>query len=330
MAIPWCPAQQIEAIAHSFKPDIIHTHHPFLLGPAAHKVARRLGIPIVFTHHTLYDEFEQAAQNTPLPTWFSTPLIRHTVRTFCNYVDAVIAPSIAVKETLLDKKIYTPISVIPSPIRTAFADNFTARNEPPSLQPIRLIVVGRLTPEKRIGWILKTVAKLPPSCPAKLHIIGNGPEYETLMNQAQAIKSDVLAINFSKQLPLEEILAAYRAADLLLFASTIDTQGLVLSEAMASGVPVLAVRNPGSLEIINEGHNGFFIDSPDDAARMIKMLVKLPQTIARLRGNALITGRSYLPEQIVSQLIALYHQTMNQALAHLCPHRKASFIKQRK
>lgn len=89
-AIPWYMVTQLSTLLRRMQPDIVHIHHPFLLGAKGLEVARMLGIPSVFTYHTLYEEY---AHYVPLPAAAAKVLIRHLVHKFCCGVDAVIAPS---------------------------------------------------------------------------------------------------------------------------------------------------------------------------------------------------------------------------------------------
>jgi len=143
MAIPWRPTHFITQLLKQYKPDIVHVHHPFLLGVSALHAARACNIPCVFTYHTMYEDY---AHYVPLPRYFTKKLISSAVRRFCNGVDGIIAPSNAIKEYLVNQQIKTRITVIPSPLRTIFLTHPTrsAHNN-----NFNLLVVSRFVPEKK-------------------------------------------------------------------------------------------------------------------------------------------------------------------------------------
>ncbi len=116
MAVPLLPNYSVQKIIEQINPDIIHAHHPFLLGSAALKAAKKSTIPIVFTYHTLYHHY---LHYIPLPQPLSKTLVEKHVAFFCKQVNGIIAPSNAVKQ-LIQKKCTTPIQVIPSAIAPLF------------------------------------------------------------------------------------------------------------------------------------------------------------------------------------------------------------------
>src|SRR5579871_1462111 len=119
MAIPWRPTHAIDLLVQKYKPDIIHIHHPFLLGASALRVARKYTIPCIFTYHTMYEKY---AHYIPLAGTLIQSLIAKTVLALCKNVTAIIAPSTAIKQYLVSHGIQRPIAIIPSPLRTIFCN----------------------------------------------------------------------------------------------------------------------------------------------------------------------------------------------------------------
>lgn len=117
MMIPWWPCRQVMNLIKKLKPDVIHAHHPFGLGKAGLYAARKLNIPIIFTYHTLYEEY---AHYVPLPHFITKPLVTKSVLSFCNAVDGIVAPSDAVQDYLVSKKINTPVVSIPSGLQRIY------------------------------------------------------------------------------------------------------------------------------------------------------------------------------------------------------------------
>ncbi|NCX96888.1 MAG: hypothetical protein EBX41_10895, partial [Chitinophagia bacterium] len=117
IAIPWFPDQAILQILSQIKPDIIHTHHPFLLGKSALKAGQRLKIPVVFTYHSQYEKFSHWV---PLPEIFSANLIRNAAFKYCQKVSGIIAPSSFIYNQLTSCNLQRPVSVIPSAVSQLF------------------------------------------------------------------------------------------------------------------------------------------------------------------------------------------------------------------
>jgi len=307
IAIPWRRTHYIKNYLTSFDPHIVHLHHPFLLGQTGMQVARSMGVPTVFTYHTIYTAY---AHYVPLPQAITRFFIRRIVPHFCNRVDRVIAPSSAIQQLLHDARVHTPSQVIPSPIREHFFDN---QAEPtPHNQPLRLLYVGRFAKEKNLPFILDALAVLKTSQPVSCLFVGYGPDYDEFKQQVQDEQTRLgqNKVEFIHKPPLEKLIQLYRNADLFLFPSTTDTQALVLAEAMASGTPVIAVPGPGQSDIIRHHFNGFFAETPADMAQRITQLDYDRPFLATLARNAINTAQRYQPTVTVGKLLELYAQLL--------------------
>ena len=128
MAIPWRAKAQLNNIISQIRPDIVHVHHPFLLGPAANAIAKKQHIPVVFTYHTVYEAY---SHYIPMPKWLVKRWITSLVLSFCHAVDGIIAPSGYMFRYLKQKGIKTPIMIIPSPLQAVFSHKQIAK-EPPT------------------------------------------------------------------------------------------------------------------------------------------------------------------------------------------------------
>lgn len=305
-ALPWCPAAQLRTIFKQFPPDIVHVHHPFLLGPAATKVAREASTPVIFTYHTMYEHY---AHHIPFPASLTQTIIKRMAHHFCTQVAAIIAPSNTIATTLKSDTIETPIIVIPSPLRTPFLTN--TPNKEQKNGPLRLLHVGRFAPEKNIPFLLEVASILREKDRIVFDLVGYGPDYESTKKQAyEILKFSPKMVRFTHRPPLKTLLRFYREADLFLFPSTTDTQGIVLAEAMASGTPVIAPHGPGQDDIIVDGHNGAFAETPQDMAIKILTLHKNKLLLAALSAAALRTAQRYHPTEIGTQLLQLYRTFM--------------------
>jgi glycosyltransferase involved in cell wall biosynthesis len=293
--------------------DLIHIQTPFIAHYAGLRAARRLGLPVMATYHTLFEEYVQHYALF-VPAGWLKGWARRFSRQQCNALDAVVVPSTAMRERLLDYGVRAPLHVLPTGIplaRFAGGDGaaFRRLHGIPPERPVALYV-GRVAHEKNIGFLLEAVRHARQRCPELLLIIaGEGPAAADLRQQvaAQGLGSQVSFIGYmdrERALP-----ACYAAADLFVFASRTETQGLVLLEAMAAGVPVVALSEMGTRDILECGR-GSFSPPPDPAAfgEMMGRYLAQPAAWQHLRDEAPRYAREWSDQAMAQRLAALYRQ----------------------
>jgi 1,2-diacylglycerol 3-alpha-glucosyltransferase len=237
--------------------DVVHIHTPFLAHYAGLRFARAQGIPVVATYHTLFEEYLH--HYVPLlPRAITGGLARRFSRSQCNRLDAVIAPSQAMRQALLAYGINTRIDILPTGLP---ADRFQAgdglafrRRHGLALDRPLLLFVGRTAHEKNIGFLLEMMLELRSLRPdALLLIAGEGPAAASLRAQAAhlGLSESVRFLGYFDR--GGELQDCYSAADVFVFSSLTETQGLVLLEAMAQGVPVVAIPRMGTIDILGPG-----------------------------------------------------------------------------
>lgn len=304
LAIPWRPDVHVERILRHFCPDIIHSQHPFLIGVSALHAARELNIPILFTYHTLYERYTHY-----IP--FYQPIVRHIAQkkvfNYCKKVDWVIAPSKAIQTLLLNQSIKTPISLLPSPIQKHFLpDNNLSFIDKKEGRSFNLILVSRLVEEKNIPFVLDLMQHLDPK-KFVLKLVGYGPQENELRQYAyQKLGLSENQVCFIIKPSQDELISLYKSADLFLFSSQTDTQGLVLAESMAAGTPVVALDGPGQQDVIKDGVNGFIIDSKEEMVKKIRQIAENAQLHQKLCEGAFNTAQNYAPEVLTKHLLDIY------------------------
>lgn len=235
--------------------DLVHIQTPFLAHYAGIKLARTLGVPCVETYHTYFEEY--LYHYLPLlPKFFMRGITRRFSRSQCNSVDTVIVPSTAMRDVLTQYGCDTPIHVAPTGIQLEkfeAGDGAAFRNKfhIPESRPL-LVHVSRIAHEKNIGFLLQVVAELKVNHPDILFLIcGEGPAKKNLQQQAQrmGLAEHVMFVGYLDR--ETELLDCYQAADVFVFASRTETQGLVLLEAMALGVPVVSTAVMGTIDIVS-------------------------------------------------------------------------------
>lgn len=275
-----------ELDVHKF--DLIHIQTPFAAHYAGVRAARRSGVPVLATYHTHFEEYFHHY----LP-FAPRRLLRSTARRIacnqCNQLDAVIVPSLAMRAALIDYGVRSPLHILATGIplqqfQQGDGSRFRSQHRIDPGRPIALFV-GRVAHEKNIGFLLEAMAHLRRAHPeAMLVIAGEGPAMSALIQAAKAlgIESQVRFIGYldrNTQLP-----DCYAAANVFVFASKTETQGLVLLEAMAAGLPVYALSILGTRDIL-EARRGAVV-APDNAVDFAAGLAELLADKPRLRQLA--------------------------------------------
>jgi glycosyltransferase involved in cell wall biosynthesis len=307
LAVPYAPA--VTARVRALDVEIFHAHHPFLLGPAAARLARRAGRPLVFTYHTRYEKYAHYVPVTrPL---VEAAALRLSTR-FAAQADAVIAPSVVVRDELVRRGVRAPVAVVPTGIDLALfrpGPRGAARQALalPAGDPI-LLYVGRLDREKSVERVLLAFDLVASTVPrARLVLVGHGKEAERLRavagGLAAASRVTFLGVRAHHTLP-----ACYQAADLFLFASETETQGLVLAEAAACGLPAVAVEAPGCDEVVRDGETGLLTKSdPTALAEAAVGLLLDPVRRAAMAGRAReVAAREFDVRLQIDRTLAVY------------------------
>jgi glycosyltransferase involved in cell wall biosynthesis len=237
--------------------DVVHVHSPFPMGQLGVWCARRSGLPLVFTYHTMYDQY---MHYVPFARGLSRRIVRYYLPAFCNRCDVVIAPTRIVGD-LIGKQLRTRVEVVPTGIETnEFNDadsGWLRRQFGIGSETKILLHVGRLGKEKNIGFLLQAYRQIREKHPETCFVfVGDGPERERLKEEVWrlGLKTSVL---FTGLLPRCHVIDSYSGADLFVFASVTETQGLVLGEAKAAGLPAVAVSALGAAEMVNDGVDGY-------------------------------------------------------------------------
>ncbi|HEY0798463.1 MAG TPA: glycosyltransferase, partial [Candidatus Baltobacteraceae bacterium] len=230
--------------------NILHAHSPFITGWMAVRLARRLRIPLVFTYHTQLEHYTHYVPFEPATT-------RHAVsgltRIYANAADAVIVPTTAMETHLRKLGVRTTIEVIASGIDVAhFSAGSVRADVRARLGAIDggalVVCVGRLGREKNLELALEAFARAGGN--ARLAIIGDGVERAPLEQLAQRLAPG--RVRFVGEQSREALPDIYASADALLFTSTSETQGLVLVEALAAGLAVVAIDTPQGRDVLSD------------------------------------------------------------------------------
>lgn len=321
--------------------DVIHVHHPVLIGKAAAHLSDKYKIPLVYTYHTRYEQYldyagpirwlSRGAERDDLlgrlrcrgsraikqeiAPWYLSNFMRrcHTViaptegmrRAFSlqyGYTYACQA-DVAVLPTGLTEESYRPDRKAAREIRQRYG-----RGDTPLL-----VTVSRLGHEKNVPFLLRCMARLRKSLPDfRLMVIGDGPrreEYMDLCGQL-GIRDQIC---FLGSLPNREIASHMAAADCFVFASKTETQGIVILESMAARTPVVALRASGVEDLVQDGVSGYLCPEEEGpfAEQLLRVLQNEPLRDS-LRIGAFETALRYREDAVAEKAVRIYTDTCRQ------------------
>ena len=298
--------------------DVIHIHTPFTAHYVGIHFGKKLDIPVVETYHTFFEDYLH--HYLPfIPQFISRKLARTISRRQCNAVDGIVSPSKPMLDVLKQYGIKTPAEVVATGLDdSSFAnvdgEHFRMSHDIPLTQPM-LLFVGRVAHEKNIGFLLEMHLELIKNHPdALLVITGEGPAEESIKQSIEklGISNKVRMIGYLDR--GHELIACYKAADIFVFASKSETQGLVLLEAMAQGTAVVAIAELGTKSILIEGEGVLIAkdDINDFADKVSALLSDAPKR--QMIGEK---GRQYAQEKwgagvLAKKVAKFYKSTINQ------------------
>lgn len=314
VALPFSP--DLNERLDEFEPDLVHSHHPFLLGMTALRVARSRELPLVFTHHTLYERY---THYVPADSQALKRFVVELATRYANLASLVFAPSQSVAELLRSRGVTTPIAEVPTGVAAEQfipGDGNLAREELNIPSDAFLIGhLGRLAPEKNLDFLARAVLEFMHQHPdAHLLLVGSGPS-------ASQVQNIFCSHGMGNRLHMpgtrlgEEQRNAYAAMDAFVFASTSETQGMVLTEAMAAGTPVVALDASGTREVVKDGLNGRLVleESPLEFAQALDWLYQqTAENKQKLSEAALATAREFSMENCAAHALELYKPLLKQ------------------
>lgn len=293
LAIPIAP-RVFRRIA-ALRLDVIHSQHPFAVGRAAAAIAARLDLPLVYTFHTQY---EQYAHYVPLHPALVRWAVRRMVATYASHCDVVVTPGPSIVGLLRSYGIHQPVEIVHNGIDLSMFErarpgDLRARLGIPASAPVA-IYAGRLALEKNLEFLLasfRLAAEIVPE--AQLLLVGEGADLDRLRRLAAA--ADLAGrVRFTGAVPYADIPAYYAASDVFVMTSLTEVRPLAIIEAMAAGLPVVALDAPGAADTVTAGMDGLLAppDTADFAAALARVMREGDLRRA-LGANARAAARQY-------------------------------------
>ncbi len=310
--IPFFIDQEIDA----FEPDIVHSHHPFLLGDAAVRAALRRNLPLVFTHHTLYEEYTHYV--SPDSTIMKQLAVNLSTE-YANLCTMVVAPSESIARLIQERGVESPVEVIPTGVDI---DHFSSGNgeffrKSHNIPQDAFVIghLGRLAPEKNLEYLCEAVIEALKEEPPQFRflVVGSGPSEPVILQMFEKAGHRDALIMVGKKSG-DDLVNAYAAMNLFVFSSKSETQGMVLAEAMAASLPVVALDASGVREIVVDQRNGRLLpedSSPQSFAEKIKELQKDSGKLEEQSKEAHCTAEQFSRKKSAEKLAQLYQSLLD-------------------
>lgn len=303
-----------QRILDDYNPDVVHIHTEFGVGWSGMKTAKRAGVPLIYTLHTMYDQYLHYLVPRPL-----IPAARHAVRDYVGYygktADEVIGPSVRTEEFLSVCGVHRKVHIVPNAVELDWLSREQADRE--KVQALKqqydikesdfvICFCGRLGKEKSVDVLLEFFAEgYHPESGLKLMIIGEGPMHEMLEKKANQLGLGK-AVIFTGAVPHGEIREVYACCDLFATASRSEMNSISMLEAMAMGLPALLIvdeENPGQ---VTEGINGYLFRTPEEFHALVRRLQKSPDERRRLQVSTVESVRQAGQEGLARRIEDIY------------------------
>lgn len=307
---------------HEF--DVVHSHTPFVVGTVGLRWAESHGLPIVSTYHTLYDRYAHYFRVLPR-RYVRFRIAKHT-NFYYNSVDHILTPTEASMKWLKRHSVGKPISVVPTGIvRGPAMRREDVRNALGIAPDARvLLYVGRLAREKNLGVLFEAAAEIFRTDPkARLWLVGDGPFRPDCLAMVRELGLGD-RVRFVGFVPREEVSRYYTAADLFVFPSITETQGLVVQEAMLHGLPAVVLTGGGAGASVVDGVNGFVVKNEAfEMAQTVRRIMDNEALYVRLAEGAPRSVADLGVPAMCDRVLAVYRQVIRENRAPADPRRFA-------
>nr|WP_239550859.1 glycosyltransferase [Halanaerobacter jeridensis] len=299
--------------------DLVHSHHPIWLGSKGLSLAEEYDLPRVLTYHTRLEKYSHYLPDFMIfKKLFENRIAHYIIKKAANRSDAVFAPTGTAKEYLRNIGVSRHIEVLPTGVD--FDDYQVSQNEIDQLQnkyksdnEVLLLSVSRLSKEKNLYFLIEALQHIKETTTLnfKCLIAGDGSEKENL---EQYIIDNQLTdyVQLIGTIDHQEISKYYNMADLFVFASKSETQGMVLLEAMAGATPVVAVRSSGIDDVIKNGYNGYKV--PEDInqwSEKVTKLIRSQELLEEMSQNAYQYAQDNSIEEMAKEAVEVYNKVIN-------------------
>ena len=302
-----------------FAPDIIHIHNEFGIGMSGLLCAKILRVPLVYTLHTMYDDYIYYIAPKPLVK-AATKVSRRYFKFIAKHSNALTGPSQKCQEYFRLTGLKKDVSVIPNAVEV---DQFSPREVPEEVKAdlrercgIRddsmvACFVGRLGREKSVDVLLDYwKAGVKPEDHIHLVVIGDGPVRPELEEQARALGIEDM-VTFTGRVEHEDLPPYYALCDVYVTASLSDTNSISMLEGMCSGLPVLQRNDPLNADQVRDGKNGFNFNSPEEMAQKLRQIQAMDQeALQGFKESVIASIRENGARELAERTLTVYQRVL--------------------
>ena len=299
-----------------FGPDIIHIHTEFSMGISGIHIAHKLKVPLVYTLHTMYDDYVYYVAPRHLAK-LAREVSRQYAGHFARNAQALTSPSEKGSIYFKEVGITKPVNIIPNAVEL---DRFMVKNiDPAAIAAVRekyglndgrmvACFVGRLGKEKSVDVLLDDWAEaICPEDGIRLMVVGDGPVREELEAQAKNLGLGDQVI-FTGMIPHDDLPPYLAVCDVYVTASLSDTNSISMLEGEAAGLPVLQRFDPINADQVIDGDNGYMYTSAEDLGRKLRLIRDLPpEKLAALRARTTQFVKNSGAEDLANYTLSVYH-----------------------
>src|SRR3989344_1054868 len=295
------------------KYDIVYFHHPLYIGDLALNLAKYFNCPAVFFYHSRYEKTAQFYIPKLLKFLLLPLLIKRSVRILANKSSHLIVETPSIKKLLERQKIKTEITVIRSAGRSMLFNTKT-KSELRKKYGLRkndliILCVARLSKEKNLTSLLRIFSQLKSNITVTLVLTGDGPEKKNLKKLAQNLKI-YDQCRFLGSVENELLPEIYSLADIFAYPCKMDTQAIVILEAMSAGLPIIAFNSPGPKDFINNNQNGYLVNSNNGFSNKLNLLIENENLCLKLGHEALSNSKKYSLRDSIDSLERLFKEVI--------------------
>ena len=302
------PARAIKKIK-SWNLDVIHSQTEFAIGTFARILSKQFNIPLVHTYHTMYEDYVHYITKGYFKKT-SKKIVEHLTLFYCDLTATeLIVPTKKARDLFKDKyQVKRDVHIIPTGIEIEkYSKNYSLEKINKLKKSLNiendivLLFVGRLGLEKSVDFLIENHKDIN----AKLLIIGDGPERENLEKLVKKLNLNDKVI-FTGKVPLKDIGMYYKLGDIFVTASTTETQGLTIIEALAASLPVVAINDESFIEPIKNDYNGYLFNNKKEYVNYINSLINDKNKLAKLSINALESSYNFSNKVFASKVLDVY------------------------
>ena len=304
-----------------WKLDVIHSQTEFAIGTFARIFAKQYNIPIVHTYHTMYEDYVHYITKGHFDK-SSKKLVEYLTKFYCDKtITELIVPTKKAYDLFKEKyNVERNIHIVPTGIEVErfFKANINLKRlaELKKLYKFNkkdfiCVFVGRIAEEKNIPFLINVTEKIIKKHPnMKLLIIGDGPDkenYEKLVKEKHCENN----IIFTGKVPWEDVPVYYHLGNAFVSASTSETQGLTIIEAMAASLPALCINDESFRNTVIDGLNGYLFEDEEGCQKIIEKLMQDKKTELLLQRGAESSAEKHSSKYFAEQVLDVYQRAIN-------------------